>query len=501
MDFLNTVLAIAKPSGLWGTIINAFEQGVGSYLLTIVLITLILRVLLSPFDTINKRISKKQAQAQAKIQPQLEELQKKYGHDRALLNQKTQALYKKAGMSVGGSCLFMLAFMAINLTIFFSLFSALNLMADYKINQQYLAIKESYSNVLNLVDVYEKDPSIIDKNQLFQDFENMSFKVEKQGNEEFIIALNKDNEQIYKTNYKDNFSYYSETEQFLERGDITDKVLAYDNESEFTPIKMVSVDGEKEIINYYFIKTNLISKNEEKFNLTSRANLYEYISSDKYVKGLIRTYIEKEEVSEGQVSEYVYIGDEFVKEEITLSTAIQTMAMKEVFKAYDATQKENSFLWIGSIWVADSPFKNSIFTFNEYKAEIGANNISPEEEVIYNSFMTDLRKQKGRVNGYFILAIISIGVSALSIWLGQRGTNFKNNPNRKSNLIMMIVMPSIMGIFAILYNSVFAIYLVVSQAISAAITPLSNLIVKKWEEHDKKKQDAKQTVVDYRRKW
>ena len=48
MDFLNLLLDVAKPSGVWATIINAFESGVGSYLLAIVLITLILRVALSP---------------------------------------------------------------------------------------------------------------------------------------------------------------------------------------------------------------------------------------------------------------------------------------------------------------------------------------------------------------------------------------------------------------------------------------------------------------------
>ena len=61
-------------------------------------------------------------------------------------------------------------------------------------------------------------------------------------------------------------------------------------------------------------------------------------------------------------------------------------------------------------------------------------------------------------------------------------------------------MPLIMGVFAVFYNAVFAIYLVVSQAIAAAITPLSNFIVKKWEQHDLKKEEKKAPVVDYRRK-
>ena len=66
---------------------------------------------------------------------------------------------------------------------------------------------------------------------------------------------------------------------------------------------------------------------------------------------------------------------------------------------------------------------------------------------------------------------------------------------------MMIVLPLIMGIFAIFYNSVFAIYMVVSQAISASLAPLENLIVNKWEAHqEKKEEEKKKSVVEYRRK-
>lgn len=65
---------------------------------------------------------------------------------------------------------------------------------------------------------------------------------------------------------------------------------------------------------------------------------------------------------------------------------------------------------------------------------------------------------------------------------------------------MMFIMPLIMGIFAALYNSVFAIYLVAGQAISAALVPLNNLIIKAWDKHDEKKKQEKTPVVDYRRK-
>lgn len=492
MDFLSTILNIVKPTGVWPTIIDAFENGLGSYLLAIVIITLILRVALSPFDVVNKRISKKQSAAQAKLQPELEALQKKYGHDKKLLNQKTSELYKKSGMSIGGSCLFMLVFMALNLTIFFTLFSSLNAISAYKISQEYSTLKDSYTNVLNITNSYYEENGNFD---ILNDYENLSFSVEKDGEETFFKALDKDGNLIYKTNYKTDLSSYKETENILPAGEITDKVVDFKQDNEYTKVKIV--DGDK--TDYYFIKTNAITKEENVYTISENQNLYNFISTNDKLEEYIYSYVRAEEVSEEETPKYTYIGDTIITGETKLSTALQSVAMSEVFKSYSNVQKENSFLWIGNIWVADSPFQNSVFDFNQYKGKVGVNNVEDKEEVVYNSFMVEVRQTKGRVNGYFILAIISIGISFLATWLGQRTQ--KSAPNSKTKWTMTIIMPLIMGVFAILYNGVFAIYLIVSQAIAAAIAPLSNFIVKKWEEHDKKKEEAKQTVVDYRRKW
>ena len=54
-----------------------------------------------------------------------------------------------------------------------------------------------------------------------------------------------------------------------------------------------------------------------------------------------------------------------------------------------------------------------------------------------------------------------------------------------------------------MYTSLFAIYIIVGQLIMIALSPLNNLIVKKWiSASDKKKEIKKQEAidVDYRRK-
>ena len=95
MAFITSLLSVPQPTGVWESIIKAFEAGVGSYILAIVLITLIIKIIWAPFETINKKINKKNMRIQATLQPELEKIKARYGADRNLLNQKTQELYKK----------------------------------------------------------------------------------------------------------------------------------------------------------------------------------------------------------------------------------------------------------------------------------------------------------------------------------------------------------------------------------------------------------------------
>ena len=60
------------PSGFWPNIIKIFE--VGSYAWTIVLFTIVLKLVLSPMDFLQRFFMNRQTRAQAKLQPKLEKL-------------------------------------------------------------------------------------------------------------------------------------------------------------------------------------------------------------------------------------------------------------------------------------------------------------------------------------------------------------------------------------------------------------------------------------------
>ena len=79
MDFIN--LLVATPSGLWTTILNAFESFLLNYAWAVILLTILIRIVLIPIDFVRQKSSRDNMRMQATIGPQLQSLQKKYGHD------------------------------------------------------------------------------------------------------------------------------------------------------------------------------------------------------------------------------------------------------------------------------------------------------------------------------------------------------------------------------------------------------------------------------------
>lgn len=438
MAILNTILAVKEPTGMWETIIKAFEGAMGSYILAIILLTIILRIIWSPIDTFNKRISSKMTAVQAKMQPELNKIQEKYGNNPQLLKQKQNEVYKKYNGNTMGSCLFMLAFMALNLTIFLTLWSGLNSMATFKISEHYENLKYEYANCLDITQNYIKES---DK-EVFKDYKNLSFE-----------------------------TYYDVTEQKQKI-----RLVHYlsDEHSEENKEVLFSQDYKKD------------------FSVTEG----EEISSNAYIVNLINTYItpEEEDILINEEKE----GETVTVEGLTLSTAIKDTVDRAIGVKYEETKE--SFLWIKNIWVADSPFQKSIFDFKAFKGIVGAKNLGENEELIYNTIIGPLKQNKDAVNGYFLLAILCVITSLLSILL-SRGKRKGNPQPQTGGIAMMIIMPLIFGLFAIFYNAVFAIYMAISQLISALLIPLQNLIVDKWQKHDENKKKAKVEVAEYSRKF
>ena len=109
-------------TGFFVNLLTWINNLVGNYGWSIVLFTLLIRLVLLPLDI----KSKKSMRAMSKIQPKVQALQKKYANDKEKLNQKTMELYRKEHVSPTAGCLPML----ISLPILWIMFSAMRTLGN-----------------------------------------------------------------------------------------------------------------------------------------------------------------------------------------------------------------------------------------------------------------------------------------------------------------------------------------------------------------------------------
>ena len=89
---------------------------VQNYGVAIILFTIIVKALVFPFSVKQQ----KSMASQAKVQKKVRELQKIYANDKMKLNEETQKLYQKEGVSMTGGCLPMLIPLPILFGIYYS---------------------------------------------------------------------------------------------------------------------------------------------------------------------------------------------------------------------------------------------------------------------------------------------------------------------------------------------------------------------------------------------
>ena len=121
MSFLNSLLL---------TLIKALHTLINNYALTIIVFTILIKLVVMPLNLKSRRSTMRMST----IQPKAAALQAKYKDDQEKLNQKLQELYRKEGINPMGSCLPML----ISMVILFAMFYALRTFANERLVSQFL---------------------------------------------------------------------------------------------------------------------------------------------------------------------------------------------------------------------------------------------------------------------------------------------------------------------------------------------------------------------------
>jgi len=168
--------SVSAPTGLWAIILNWIESGIVNYGWVIIVFTLLIKLCLSPLDFLIKFSTKKSTLVQQKLAPQIARINKKYQNDRNQAQLQTNALYKKEGYNVFGSCIIMLLNLAITMTVFLTLFSSLRVVSAYKAINQYDAMQIAYTEAYNgkLDEVKETFKTEFDKYDTIIDSEGVS---------------------------------------------------------------------------------------------------------------------------------------------------------------------------------------------------------------------------------------------------------------------------------------------------------------------------------------
>ncbi|MBQ7798848.1 MAG: membrane protein insertase YidC [Clostridia bacterium] len=151
----------------WGKCIDLFVKWVGNYGWAIILLTIAIKLILTPLDIMQKRVNAKNAKMQAIMQPELQKVQQQYPGDRNKLNQKQMELAKKYNFNMTGTCLTLLISMIVTLVVFTSLFMGINSLSK---KQENIAFNEIYQTYIT-AEEYTQNNS--------QEFLNESLEVDQ----------------------------------------------------------------------------------------------------------------------------------------------------------------------------------------------------------------------------------------------------------------------------------------------------------------------------------
>lgn len=132
-----------------GNLIKNLILGVGSVGVGIILFSVILRVIVLPFDVYQRIAMRKQNNKMKENQAKMEKLQKQYANNKDLYNQKVMEMYKESGVSPCSSCLPMI----LSMVIFFVAIGAFNAFSQYANVKNYNDMVQAYNGALSLIHI------------------------------------------------------------------------------------------------------------------------------------------------------------------------------------------------------------------------------------------------------------------------------------------------------------------------------------------------------------
>lgn len=146
IDFSFLAAAAPEMTNIIGKFILVLYNAIGNFGWTVVVFTIILKVVLSPLDIWQKVSQRKQTRSMARLQPKMQKLQAQYANKPDILKQKQAELYRTEKVSMFGMCLPTI----ITMVVFFVVFSGFNAMVRYQNEMIVYNIMQQYVDYFNL---------------------------------------------------------------------------------------------------------------------------------------------------------------------------------------------------------------------------------------------------------------------------------------------------------------------------------------------------------------
>ena len=505
MDYLNILLApTAWSSGFWPSIIRWFA-GVGSIGLGIVLMTLCIKIVLFPLDFFQKRVSRKMSENQAKMKPELDEIQAKYAKNPEMMKYKQQEVYKKynASKSTSNGCVTMLVYMVLTMVIFFSLFSGLRSISQSQINYEYYTLEQTYIATYNSAKETQTEEEAVLAAQ--------TAVTEKYGEirEGFLTIKNIWRPDSYASVFPTGKDFISGTATFVVYGykiSETDKLNYFclsTNTQELTDPNDENIKYVEPYVdlngNIYAVKNleegatnpNQITIAGKTYNVVYSTIFSVYENADL---GISYYYLTSEKSKTFKIEENTHIMP-YVKDDTIFVASITEQTQVEISgKTYNIDTTKTIDDLLGG------------FDKNKQTQQYGYNAKAMAEAKFiedYDLITAGIQQEyKGQWNGYLILVLLAGVITFLSSYFANLGLKVKDQDGNiikgaRPKPTMGIVLAVVMILFTISYTSAFAIYIITNSAVSMLFNFLSNLLMNKIEE----KKEKKNTVTaDYVRK-
>ena len=390
----------------------------------IVLFTLILKTITLPLDAYSKVSMRKNSLKMEKMRPQLEKLQKQYQNDQQTYNAKMMELYKKNGYSMLGACLPMI----VTLVVFMIVLGAFSDYSRFANLDVYREMTAQYNAAITAYAPDTDSAAALLSRSYTEGSANEEGKIpytrtEVYGGEGYLIEITLD-----KTLY-------------LDAAGLTDEQLDgydwYNTDAQAGAVAEVSDYTRWQ----YMVQTDEV-----------------LASADETVSAAVEAARAGGAVSDDDVA----------------ATAVKTLGRNAAEASY--REYNSSFLWIKNIWVPDTSYRHPI----EYDDTLQNSGLS---EDAFNEVTFNLADERTQANGYYILIILSIGAMFLSQFITARSQKAQSElqtadgSGKRTQRVMMIVMPIVFGLFSFFYSAGFSIYMIVSSLYSILSTLVINLII------------------------